>query len=301
VSESGRHGARCFGTDWRSDFPLDQFDSAQPLAGGGITLNRVGNLPERPLHQVSPRMQLAPDGFRFRWEHEATFDAHADGFIAVLPGQAWRGSLPIAFYSTVAATMLAWRGMLPMHMSSVVIEDRAWLIGGAGGAGKSTLTAELVAAGAQFLADDLTVLRIAEGGARVTRGRPTIRLYPDVAALIDCSEIRPQPDDERGKLLACPRQRAPDRDYPIGGILVLEETGGVAPEGTERVNLLARSLFRPRIIARSPAGAQIALQLGELARTHRVLAMPMLQFPNAAQREKRLEQVRTLVGEGSGG
>lgn len=297
MSERGRHGARCFGTDWCSDFPLDHFDPVEPPTGGGITVKRVARLFDRPLHQVSPRMRLAPDGFRFQWEHEATFDGYADGSIAVLPGPDWRGSMPVAFYSTVAATLLAWRGMLPMHMSSVVIEGQAWLIGGAGGAGKSTLTAELIADGAQFLADDLTVLRMTGRTPHVTRGRPAIRLYPGVTTLIDCSETRPVPDDARGKLLACPHRRAPDRDYPLGGIVVLGEAGSVAPEGAEKVKLLARSLFRPRIITCTPAGAKIEQQIVELARTQRVLCLPALQLHDPVQREKRLEQVRALVGE----
>lgn len=293
---SGRFGARCFGIDWRSALPLDQFDPAPPPTGdGGIAVDLVSALPDRPLRTVSPRMELAPDGFRFRWDDEAVFDGHVSGTVSVLPGRAWSGTLPAAFYSTVTATLLAWRGLVPMHMSSVVQDGRAWLIAGAGGAGKSTLTAELVAAGAEFLADDLSVLRADEGVLMVTRGRPAIRLYPSAARLIDCKEIRPLPDDERGKLLAWPQSRAADRAFPIGGIIVLTGPDGGSPDGADMARVLAGSVFRPRILFRTPAAGQIEQHVHALATEHRVQRIPALAFPDPAQRAERLAQVLAFM------
>lgn len=296
MNGSGRFGARCFGLDWHSDLALDLFDPAQPSAdGSGIAVRLVSALPERPLRLVSPRMELALDGFRFCWNDEAVFDASVGGGVSVMPGPAWAGSLPAAFYSTVTATLLAWRGMVPMHMSSVVHGGRAWLIAGVGGAGKSTLTAELVAAGAQFLADDLSVLRAEEGHWRVTRGRPSIRLYPPVAEIIESDEIRPQPDDPRGKLMVWPRRRAPDQSYPVGGIIALVAPGQQSAANVDTVKLLASSLFRPRIMTRTPAGAQLMRHVADLGAAHPVSIIPAPHFPDQAQREQRLTQVLALM------
>lgn len=296
MTSPGRFGARCFGMDWNSDLPLEQFDPAEPLDDGStIAVRLVSALPDRPLRLVSPRMELALDGFRFCWNDEAVFDASVSEGVSVMPGRAWTGSLPAAFYSTVTATLLAWRGMVPMHMSSVVHGGRAWLIAGAGGAGKSTLTAELVAAGAQFLADDLSVLRAREGQLLVTRGRPSMRLYPAVAELIDSLETRPVPDDERGKLLVWPQQRAPDQSYPIGGIIALVAPDNEAPAVANTGQLLAGSLFRPRIMTRTPAGAQIMRHVADLGAAHPVSVVPALDFPDPAQRRARLAQVLALM------
>lgn len=300
MNGGGRFGARCFGLDWHSDLVLDQFDPADPPGdGSGIAVRLVTRLPDRPLRLISPRMELAVDGFRFCWNDEAVFDARAGKGVSVMPGPAWTGSLPAAFYSTVTATLLAWQGMVPMHMSSVVHGGRAWLIAGAGGAGKSTLTAELVATGAQFLADDLSVLTAEEGQLLVTRGRPTIRLYPPAARLIESLETRPVPDDARGKLLVWPQQRAPEQAYPIGGIIVLAEPDRPA-DATNTRQLLSGSLFRPRIMSRTPAGLRIMRHVADLSATRPVSVIPALAFPDPAQREARLGQVLAfLQGDGT--
>jgi hypothetical protein len=239
-------------------------------------------------------MKVSPDGFRFGWDDEAVFDVRRGSTVAVMPGQAWTGSLPAAFYGTVAATLAAWRGLMPMHMSSVVLHGQAWLIAGAGGAGKSTLAAELIAAGAQFLADDLSVLRAEAGQMLVTRGRPAMRLYPAAAEMIESLQTRAQPQDERGKLLIWPRRRAPDQAYPIGGIIALLAPDRQAAEA-DTARVLAGSLFRPRIMARTPAAARIAGYLAELRAAHQVSIIPALAFPDPAQREARLARVLALM------
>lgn len=301
MNGSGRFGARCFGLDWCSDLALDQFDPADvPADGSAIVVRLVTSLPDRRLRMLSPRMELAADGFRFCWNDEAVFDGCAGTGVSVMPASAWTGRLPAAFFSTVTATLLAWRGLVPMHMSSVVHGGRAWLIAGAGGAGKSTLTAELIAAGAEFLSDDLSVLRAGEGQLLVTRGRPAIRLYPPAAELIESTETRPVPDDTRGKLLATPRRRAPDQSYPIGGIIALVAPDRVVAAAENTRQILAGSLFRPRIMTRTPAGAQIMQHVADLAAAHRVLAIPALAFPDPAQRKARLARVLALMqGDGT--
>lgn len=302
MTEPGRHGARCFGTNWRSCFALDLFDQVPPTgADQAIAVNLLKALPERPLRAVSPQMQFAPDGFRFHWNEEAVFDFHAHGLINVMPGSDWRGTLPVAYYSTVAAVTLAWRGMLPMHMSSVVFGDSAWLIAGAAGAGKSTLVAELIAAGGQFLADDLSVLRVQGRQLMVTRGRPSMRLYPSAAALIDCLETRLQPEDHRGKLLAWPRRRAPDGDYRIGGIIILGATGEAPLGAADSTRLLLASVFRPRIVAQTPAAANVARMIGQLANTQRVLTMAPLDLPDPAQRRVRMARIHAEMAESGAG
>ena len=298
VTAQGCFGGRCFGTDWQADLELDLFDSAPPCEDSGtITVRLVTSLGERRLRQVSPRMELADDGFRLRWDDEATFDAFTNGVINVLPGSQWCGTLPATFYSTVAAIMLAWRGLLPLHMSSVVLNGRALLIGGASGAGKSTLAAELIGAGAQFLADDLTVLRWQEGPLLATRGRSTMRLYPQVAGTINHHCTRPIPEDVRGKLLVWPRNRAADESYPIGGIIILDQDSQRPLNGAEKWRLLARCVFRPRIIGQTPAAATIHRHVQDLASTHRLRVMPILEQHDTSGREAKLARLLAWMAE----
>ncbi len=298
MTAQGCFGGRCFGTDWQADLDLDLFDKVPPRKDSGtITVRLVTSLGERRLRRVSPRMELADDGFRLRWEDEATFDAFANGVIDVLRGSQWCGTLPATFYSTVAAIMLAWRGLLPLHMSSVVLNGRALLIGGASGAGKSTLAAELVGAGAQLLADDLTVLRTHAGLLLATRGRPTMRLYPQVAGMVNHHRTQPVPEDLRCKLLVWPRNRAADESYPIGGIIILDQDSQRLLNGAEKWRLLARCVFRPRIIARTPAAAMINRHVLDLANTQRLMVMPIFEQHDILCREARLARLLAWMAE----
>ena len=70
------------------------------------------------------------------------------------------------FVEAMALSMLGpARGMLPIHASCIVIRDRAVLLYGESGTGKSTLALTCVQRGAQFLADD--VVHLSDRGAGV--------------------------------------------------------------------------------------------------------------------------------------
>ena len=161
---NGQFRARCFGLTWRSDFPLDLFDpDPDPVDQGDIAVEQVQTLAPRSTIAASRNASFDQRGFRFRWLDVAEFDMVDGDRIMVRPGDQWPGALPHSFYGTVTALTCAWRGLIALHASSVIIGGRAWLIGGEPGAGKSTLAAELLGAGAKLLADDLTMLRPAIG------------------------------------------------------------------------------------------------------------------------------------------
>lgn len=292
------HGGRCFGTDWRSDLDLTLFDRATPVIDrGAIRVRLTPTVQDRTLQRISPRVERAADGFRLRWQDEAIFDAYADGRIAVVPGEQWRGTLPIAFYSTVAALLLAAQGLLPMHMSSVVIDGHAWLIGGASGAGKSSLAAELVAGGAQFLADDLTVLHPQPEQLLAARGRPSMRLYPAMAERIDHDLDPAIAEDDRGKRLIRPRHRAADDRYPIGGIVILSDDAPTPASGPDKLRLLSQNIFRPRIVRQMPAIATIHRHLLSLAQVQNVAVLPQPSGQGLTEAAVRMRQL-FAIGEG---
>lgn len=242
--------ARCFGLTWQSDFDLDQFDSDANSSGAAdIVVERVASLPPRDTVMASRNAGFDAQGFRFRWWDQAVFDMVDGDRIACCPGPAWPGVMPHSFYGTVTALTCAWRGMVALHASSVILHDRAWLIGGPAGAGKSTLTAELLGAGATLLADDLTMLRPAAGPLPdyAVRGRPALRLHPATAATVAGGALRPIPDDPRGKVLATPHARAEDRLWPIGGMLIVGTADSRALTGPEVAATLGAIRFRPRL------------------------------------------------------
>lgn len=76
------------------------------------------------------------------------------------------------------------RARLPVAAACVARGDRAVLIGGSAGVGKSALALALIARGWRLMADEVCALDLSDPrqGARVRPGYPEIRVHPDVAS-----------------------------------------------------------------------------------------------------------------------
>lgn len=292
--------AQAYGLTWASAFPLDQFEAATGAVAPDICVCRIADVPERaPLTLVRAGAVFA-DGTRFPWHRQALFDMVDGRRIDVRPGPAWSGSLPHAFYGTVVAHLLAWRGLIPMHGCTVAIDGRAVLILGEAGAGKSSLTAGLIAAGATLVSDDLSALAVDPATGvepTILPGRTTIRLDPTVAAWTAGERLALSARETRGKMVVRPGARSEGRAVPLAAIILL----GLGPEGGSplaRARLLSRHLFRPVWMAALP---------GHAARQHALLALaarvPVIGFPavagggavaHADRAAQMLERVRAL-------
>ncbi len=270
------HAARAYGLNWTSAFPLDQFDSSTLSAGADVDVRHIAALPSRtPVAQVRAGAVYA-DGTRFPWYRQATFDMRDGERIDVLRGPGWGGTLPHAFYGTVVAQLLAWRGLVPMHGCAVAIDGRAVLILGDAGAGKSSLTAGLVAQGAVLVSDDLSALALdpaSEYGPSLLPGRTTIRLDPIVADWIEGERLDLPVRDTRGKIVVRPTMRARGAALPLAGVIALGlDSATTAP--LARAAFLSRHLFRPVWMAALPHHADRQRALLTLAAT-----LPIRGFP----------------------
>ncbi len=297
------HCATGFGLRWRSDIALDEFDPEPCLPGGeptDVAVHRVAEfVPREALRNVN-RGQVYADGIRFAWKDEAAFDMVDGVRVAYLPGARWQGSLPSAFYSTVAALTLAWRGGMPFHGCAVELGGRAVLIVGASGAGKSSLTAGLIGLGLRFVADDLAAVRVDPGEqVQLFRGRPAMRQHPDTAASLDAAVRVPIPGDPRGKWLVRPRARTPEPALPLAGMLVLADGPPIEDAGT-KLAALAAHLFRPRWLAALPNHAARRRDLMAIA-----AVVPAARFPamatfdpgdQAARAQRALAAIEAMIG-----
>lgn len=259
--------ARGFGLTWGSDVPLEQFDQqTRSDAAIDIAVRRVAGLSARGPSRPVGRGEVFADGFRLAWSDALVFDVHGSTQVDYTAQPTWRGVMPPGLYSTIASLLLARRGLLPLHATALEWQGRGYLFAGATGAGKSTLAAELLAAGAQLIGDDLSAVEppTAHGGPfTIRRGRSAMRLHPATAALVDAEQCEVVPDDPRGKVLVRPKRRAGEGNVPLGGIFLLGD--GEIGRRAEAARQLPRLLFRPRWCAALPGHRERQVRLLELA------------------------------------
>lgn len=158
-------------------------------------------------------------------------------------------------FGAVRSALILQRGGLPLHAACLLPPhaDFAVAVAGPTGAGKSTLTAELLRRGWSLLSDDLTALygeEDAAGTIRAWPGRPGLKLWKDACLRLgqDTGHLQPLPGDRDKYIVPANVHGQP---APLRAILALDRTlsGGLVPvEGPDRLTLLRTNTYRPRYI-----------------------------------------------------
>ena len=296
-----QYRAKSFGLLWRSDIEIEHIAAAVFDEGrADVVIGQVERLAERiPIHQIN-RGFVYPDGFRFDWNGVATFDMFDGSRIDYCPGPQWTGTLPWPFYSTVTALLLAWRGALPFHGCAVSVGGQGILICGDSGAGKSSLTAALVAEGAKFISDDLSVVVPDQDGDawNLVSGRSGIRLFPAVGQWFFGDDTKCLPDDPRGKIIAVPRNVMDESSAPLRHIIFL---GSPANPMTAigRFIRLRKNLFRPNWLGKLPNIATIRVAVRDISASTHITAQPAIgQTDEYALRQRAIsiiDKVRQII------
>lgn len=296
MSHESLHAAHAYGLNWTSAFPLDQFTRGTRDGAAQVVVRQVAELQSRtPLAPVRAGAVYA-DGTRFPWYRQAIFDMRDGREVDVLPGPGWGGALPHAFYGTVVAHLLAWRGLIPMHGCAVAVDGRAVLIVGAAGAGKSSLTAGLIAAGATLVSDDLSAVAFdpAVGRATVLPGRTTIRLDSLVADWIDGERLALPARDSRGKAVLRPSALSGPAALPLAGVIALG-LGSGSTDPLTRAALLTSHLFRPAWMAALPNSVARTRALLALAAQVQVSGFPAVAGGGEAAHADRARAALALI------
>lgn len=265
---------RAFGLLWSADIALHSFSAAPGLSGTPDVVVRRGDggVPDRDAGIAINRGMIYPDGVRFTVGDEATLDMYRGELVEWRPGPAWTGQLPLPFFSTVTAMLLAWRGGIPIHGSAVEIDGRGVMICGKSGHGKSSIAAGLVAAGGRLISDDLSLMIPDETGAELAAGRPAVRLHDDTAGYLPAAMLERPSELTEIKTLVWPRRIADDARVPLDTVIVLTRD----PTPDARIlaaPILAGQVFRPRWLAKLEGARARRAALVKLAPQLRLIEM----------------------------
>jgi hypothetical protein len=185
---------------------------------------------------------------------------------------------------TGMATALYQRGRLCLHASGVAKDGRAILIAGYSGAGKSTLASALVQRGFDFISDDVCAIEArADGQFEVVQSYPSLRLHDDSYGQFATDGLwrTVDPLDEKHRLQPAANTGAPVRAV-VTRICHLQ-TGpvsvptGEAIRGIERVELVQKNLFRPRlatIVGDKRRLLEMSVGLGQQLEVRRIVRPP---------------------------
>lgn len=159
-----------------SEFPLPELLAIEDVYSPDVVIQN-GEIPNPFPHQSY--FCALEDRFIIAVEDVARFAVH-DGREIVVDQEAGAHDDTLRLYLLGSAfgALLHQRGFLPLHASCVAAPDRTMLFCGHSGAGKSTLAAALCRnSGYQFLADDISVLRLENETPMIYPGYPQLKLW----------------------------------------------------------------------------------------------------------------------------
>jgi len=244
-----KHSAVAFGLVWRSDVPLPNFEPVDE-ATADVEVCIVRETLAREEVARHRNAVIFEDGVRYYAYDGSVLDIVGTNRIDVMPGPNWQGALPVHFWGTISALLLALRGFLPIHGTAVEVGGRAVLLCGRSGAGKSTVAANLVALGAKLISDDLSVLRMVPGDVpRLLAGRPGMRVHRETADwLLSQAKVDSVVPSYDSKVVVRPLRVEAFSQLPLERIVLLDSEEAALPKmflsAVLRAQIFRREIMR---------------------------------------------------------
>lgn len=167
--------------------------------------------------------------------------------------------LSLRSYLTGSAMALAimQKGFIPIHGGTVAYQGKGIIVAGESGAGKSTVTMELMQQGLLFVADDISVVSLSDGEVSVFPGFPQQKFCRDVIekkGLIESELI--YIDEDRDKFARILNEGFVTKPLPIACMIELfvsdstEVVDCYEVKGREKLLQLSNNIYRGLVIER---------------------------------------------------
>jgi len=194
--------------------------------------------------------------FVYRDGVEFVIDSHGQRISATCSGSATLQDAASYLVGVILGFALRLKGRIALHASVVAIENRAVVLLGDAGSGKSTTAAAFAVMGYEILADDVCVPIESGGDFWVEPAYPGIRLWPDaVNAMFGSDDALPKITptwDKRFLDLSGEKYRFHSNRLPIGALYWLVESQSA--ENTPCVKDMRASELMMNLVAMSYPG-----------------------------------------------
>ncbi|SFT85389.1 hypothetical protein [Halomonas saccharevitans] len=202
----------------------------------------------------------------------------------VEPGLAYM--INILLLGHVMACYLEHQGILALHAGAIMVGERAVLLAGDKGAGKSTLVSSMVAAGFPLMADDIAAVEERAGRVCCRSAFPLVKLTPEQLTLFGKGRFSAYPRFHPGfTKLSVPVTDLGSFDAearPVGAIYLIDRANYASPvietlPPTRAVAELARHSFLGHILEATP---MLRDRFTHLVRVARTTPVKMLRYPD---------------------
>ncbi|MDR3514467.1 MAG: serine kinase [Azospirillaceae bacterium] len=206
------------------------------------------------------------------------------------------GDVETMLLGSVAGIVLHQRGDLALHASCVVIGDRALVIAGPAGRGKSTLAALLAAQGFPVLTDDICRVCFSDARTWTVPGSSRLRLWPDGARMSGHSPeaLAPGRSGHPKRLLVLPAM--PPGLVPLGAVVRLQTDNRLEGPCLTRVSGMATLRQSDEILYRARLGRRLGRRAGLFQDLTRLAGLvPIFSLTRTDQPSQHVEIVRLLI------
>jgi hypothetical protein len=164
--------------------------------------------------------------------------------------------LRLFFFGSVMGLVCHQLGRLPLHASAISYKGRAFAFSGQAGAGKSTLAAACVKAGAQLVADDILVVSSKSGSRPIANpGMPKIKLWREAIEALGQSTEGLTRDWARADKFHVPAGSVTVSDpVRLSGLFILHDDNdsgfGLTTNfrGSEALSEIIKNTYRPEYL-----------------------------------------------------
>ena len=243
--QDGPFDYRLFGLGVRSDFVIPELPFAN-IAGEPDAFIHSGKGEGGSQITVDDVAEFAVSGGRDIW-------------VAAAPGVSGR-NVRLYLLGSAMGLLLHQRGLLPLHANAVDVDGKAIAFMGPSGSGKSTLAAWFHDHGQMVIADDVCVIRFAEGDEPYAYpGLPRLRLWKEALEASGRDAVHYNRsyagDDDWDKFdVPLDPATAAQGSSPLGAIYVLEsgDDSRIEPlKGIEAAEALFANTYRGRFVTES--------------------------------------------------